>query len=179
MTIWGMIVLGIVLGVGVIVVIAAVRPATFRIQRRATIAAAPERVFAQINDLVAWQAWSPWAKKDPKARSAFGPKTAGVGATFEWRGNREVGRGRMMIIEAEPSRRMVLRLEFVEPFQATNTTEFTLQPAGSGTEVIWAIFGPQPLPARIMGVFMNMDAMVGKDFEAGLASLRAIAEARG
>lgn len=162
--------------VGGVVAVAASKPETFRIERRATFAAAPEAVFAQVNDLVAWQAWSPWAKKDPAAKATFGALTAGPGASFSWDGNREVGRGKMTIVEADAPSRVLFRLEFEAPFKATNSAEFTLRPVAGGTELVWAMFGAQPLPSRIMCLFFNMDAMVGKDFETGLSNLKSIVE---
>ncbi|OYU48681.1 MAG: polyketide cyclase [Rhizobiales bacterium PAR1] len=173
----GTIILFVILAVlAVIILIAWQKPNSFRIERKDVIAAPMDLVFAQINDLVVWQAWSPWAKKDPNARTTFSAVTAGRGASFRWEGNREVGTGSMTIIEETPASRVVFRLDFEKPFKATNTAEFTLRPTSTGTEVVWAMFGPQPLPARVMCLFMNMDAMVGKDFEAGLASLKAICE---
>lgn len=178
MSTFGLVLLGLALAVGVILLIAARKPDTFRIERRATFAAPPDLVFNQINDLVAWQAWSPWAKKDPDAKAEFGAITAGPGATFRWDGDKNVGRGQMTILESEAPRRVLMRLDFEAPFKATNQAEFTIVPTGTGSELVWAMFGPQPLLSRVMCLFFDMDKMVGKDFEAGLANLRAIVEAK-
>lgn len=168
----------VVAALAVILFLALRKPDTFKIERRAVIAAPPEVVFGQINDLVAWQAWSPWAKKDPDARQSFGATTAGVGAQFGWDGNKNVGKGAMTITHSMPGERVVFRLDFEKPFKATNIAEFALRPVGPGTEVIWEMTGRADFMFKVMDVLMGMDKMVGRDFEAGLGSLKAICEAR-
>lgn len=162
--------------IAVLLFLASRKPDHFRVERRASFRASPEALFNQINDLVVWQSWSPWAKKDPNAKASFGAITAGEGAHFAWDGDRNVGKGSMTIIASKPHETVHFRLDFEKPFKGTNIAEFTLQPNADGTEVIWAMHGPANLMSKIMDVLMNMDCMVGKDFEAGLNNLKAIVE---
>lgn len=155
---------------------AATKPDTFRVERRAAIKAPPEKVYALIADFKQWGAWSPWEKKDPAMKRTFGTTTAGKGAHYAWEGDKNVGQGSMEIIESVPSSRIALKLDFLKPFEAHNTVEFTLAAQGDTTNVTWAMQGPVPYFAKIIHVFINMDSMVGKDFEAGLANLKAAAE---
>ncbi len=170
----------IVVVVAGILIYAATRPDTFRVQRSATIKAPPDKIFALINDLHAWSAWSPYEKKDPAMKRTFGGAPSGKGAVYEWDGDKNVGKGRMEITEATPPGRILMRLDFIKPFEGHNTVEFTMEPKGDSTVVTWAMFGPCPYFAKVMGVvmglFMNVDDMVGNDFVAGLASLKAVAE---
>lgn len=159
-----------------ILVLAATKPDIFRVQRSTTIKAPPEKIFALINDFNAWTTWSPWEKKDPAMKRTFGAATSGKGATYAWEGNKEVGQGHMEIAESLPSSKVALKLDFVKPFEAHNQVEFTLEPKGDATSVTWNMQGPTPYFAKIIHVFMDMDKMVGKDFEAGLANLKAVAE---
>jgi len=159
-----------------VLVLAAMKPDTFRVERAASIKAPPEKVFALINDFKRWDAWSPWEKKDPAMRRTFGAATSGKGATYAWDGNKDVGQGSMEIVEAVPSSKVALRLDFVKPFEAHNTVEFRLEPKGGATNVTWAMQGPVPYFAKIIHVFIDMDKMVGTDFEAGLAAMKAAAE---
>lgn len=154
----------------------ATRPAAFRIQRSAVIKAKPETIFGFIDDFHRWTAWSPWEKKDPAMQRQFGGSASGKGATYAWQGNKDVGEGRMEIVESAPHGSLKIQLVFIKPFAANNMAEFTLTPAGDETEVHWAMYGPQPYVAKVMGLFLNMDKMIGKDFEAGLAALKASAE---
>lgn len=157
-------------------VYAATRPDRFRVERSARIAAPPEAVYAHLEDLRRWSAWSPWEKLDPEmARTHSGPQS-GPGATYAWRGNRKVGEGRMEITAATPPSRLELRLEFIRPFAATNTTEFLLVPEDGGTRVTWAMYGESSYMWKVMGLVMNMDRMIGRDFEAGLGDLRGVVE---
>lgn len=165
----------VVLIAGVLVV-AATKPDTFRVQRAASINAPPEKVFALINDFKAWPSWSPWEKKDPAMKRSYGAATSGKGATYAWEGNKDVGQGRMEIADSIPPSRIALKLDFLKPFEARNRVEFTLQPNGGATGVTWAMQGDTPYFAKIIHVFINMDDMVGKDFESGLANLKAAAE---
>ncbi|HKA41969.1 MAG TPA: SRPBCC family protein [Burkholderiales bacterium] len=169
----GVIVLALVAGV---LIFAATKPDTFRVQRSASIKAPPEKVFALINDFKRWDAWSPWEKKDPAMKRTFGAVTSGKGAVYAWEGNREVGEGRMEIAESVPPARVKLKLDFLKPFEAHNVVEFNLEPKGESTNVTWAMQGDTPYFAKIIHVFIDMDSMVGKDFEAGLANLKAAAE---
>jgi uncharacterized protein YndB with AHSA1/START domain len=165
----------VVLVAGVLI-FAATKPDTFRIQRAASIQAPPERVFALINDFTRWGAWSPWEKKDPAMKRTFGPATSGKGAVYAWEGSKDVGQGRMQIVESVPPSQVAIALDFVRPFEAHNIVEFTLEPKGDATNITWAMWGNTPYFGKILRVFINMDRMVGKDFEAGLASLKAAAE---
>ncbi|MGH8622294.1 MAG: SRPBCC family protein [Burkholderiales bacterium] len=168
--------IAIVVLIAGVLIFAATKPDTFRVQRAAGIKAPPEKVFALINDFKRWDAWSPWEKKDPAMKRSWGAVTSGKGATYAWEGNSEVGQGNMEIVESVPSNKVALKLDFVKPFEAHNIVVFTLEPKGGTTNVSWAMEGPVPYFAKIIHVFINMDSMVGKDFEAGLASLKALAE---
>ena len=162
--------------IAAVLLFAATRPDTFQVQRTATIQAPPERIFPLINDFNRWGAWSPWEKKDPGMKRRFGTVTAGKGAMYAWDGNKDVGQGSMEITEsAEPSR-IAIRLSFVKPFEAHNNVEFSLEPKGAATQVTWTMNGPVPYISKIIHLFVDIDRMVGGDFEAGLASLKAIAE---
>jgi len=165
----------VLLAAGVLI-FAATKPDVFRVERSTVIRAPADRVFVLINDFKQWEAWSPWEKKDPSMKRSYSANTAGKGATYAWEGNKDVGQGSMEISEAMAPARIRLKLDFVKPFEAHNTVTFTLTPQGDGTAVNWAMEGPTPYFAKIIHVFMNMDAMVGRDFEAGLASLKTLAE---
>ena len=159
-----------------VLIFAATKPDTFSVQRTASIKAPPEKVFTLINDFKRWDAWSPWEKKDPAMKRTFGATTAGKGATYAWEGNKDVGQGSMEIAESISPKRVALKLDFVKPFEAHNIVVFTLEPKDGTTNVTWAMEGPAPYFAKIIHVFLDMDSMVGKDFEAGLASMKAAAE---
>lgn len=176
LTIAGTIVSLLVLAAIVIVIIAATKPNTFRIQRSATINAPPEKVFPLINDFHNWLSWSPWEKLDPNLKRTHSGAASGQGAVYEWVGNKKVGQGRMEILESSPPSRITIKLDFIKPFETHNTTEFTLAGQGGSTDVTWAMMGQMPFMFKVMTTFMSMDKMVGKDFEAGLASMKAIAE---
>jgi uncharacterized protein YndB with AHSA1/START domain len=171
------ILIGIAVIVGAFVVIVALQPSDFRIVRSSTIAAPPATVFAQVNDFHKWEAWSPWARLDPAAKSSFDGPAAGNGATFRWAGNEEVGEGSMTITESRPSDLIRIKLEFLKPFAATNTAEFTFKPEGEQTVVTWSMFGTNNFIAKAFCLFINMDKMVGGQFEKGLASMKSVAEA--
>jgi uncharacterized protein YndB with AHSA1/START domain len=156
---------------------AATRPSTFRVQRTTSIKAPPEKIFALIEDLHRWTTWSPYERKDPAMRRAHSGAARGAGAVYEWEGNKDVGQGRMEIVETSAPSRVSIRLDFVRPFEAHNVVEFTLEPRGDSTTVTWALHGPMPFVTKVMSVFFSMDRMVGTDFETGLASLKAVAEA--
>jgi hypothetical protein len=156
---------------------AASRPGTFRVERAATMNAAAEDIFPCLNDFHNWKNWSPWESLDPAMQRTFGGAASGAGAIYEWSGNKKVGSGRMEIVQSSTPTHLKIKLDFLKPFEAHNTCEFTLAPVSRGTEVRWAMYGPCPFMLKLMGVFMSMDAMVGKDFERGLASLKAQIEA--
>ena len=160
----------------VFLIVVAMQPSDFKVERSATMRAPAPAAFAQVNDFQKWQAWSPWEKVDPALKRQYeGPK-AGTGAVYAWQGNKDVGEGRMTITESKPAERVRIKLEFFKPFAATNQAEFSFQPAGDSTTVTWAMNGNTPYWAKIFHVFFNMDKMVGGDFEAGLAKLKAAAE---
>jgi uncharacterized protein YndB with AHSA1/START domain len=159
-----------------VLVFAATRPNSFQVQRTATIQAPPEKIFPLINDFSRWNAWSPWEKKDPGMKRRFGTVTAGKGAAYAWDGNKDVGQGSMEITESAAPSRLAIRLSFVKPFEARNNVEFSLVPRGAATQVTWTMHGPVPYISKIIHMFVDIDRMVGGDFETGLASLKAIAE---
>jgi uncharacterized protein YndB with AHSA1/START domain len=159
-----------------ILIYAATRPDSFRVQRSVGIKAPPQKIFPLIDDLKAWAGWSPYEKKDPAMKRSFGSITAGKGATYEWEGNKNVGQGHMEIVEVAPPNKVLIKLDFIKPFEAHNMAEFTLEPKGDTTLATWAIYGPSAIVTKVMGLFFDMDAMIGKDFEAGLADLKAAAE---
>jgi uncharacterized protein YndB with AHSA1/START domain len=170
----------VLIGVGVVVVllgiVIATRPGDFRIERSAVIAAPPETVFAQVDDFHKWSAWSPWDKLDPQMKRTYTGPAHGKGAVYEWTGNKEVGEGRMTIEESVMASKIGIKLEFLKPFAATNETTFTFTPAPEGTKVLWAMEGHNDFMGKAFGLFMNMDKMVGGDFERGLANLKQVAE---
>lgn len=171
--------IGIALGVAVVGLLAFIvsRPAAFRVERAAQLGAPPGVVFGLINDLHRWALWSPWEKMDPSSQKTFSGSPAGAGAIYDWAGNDKVGEGRMTILSATPKERVQLKLEFLKPFQATNDVQFLLKPTEGGTQVRWVMTGENGFLGKAISVFMDMDKMVGKDFEAGLAELRRVAEA--
>jgi uncharacterized protein YndB with AHSA1/START domain len=165
-----------VLALAAVLIAAALRPDTFRVERAIQINASADRIYPLIDDFHRWTAWSPWEKRDPALKRDYSGAASGKGAVYAWEGNKEVGQGRMEILEAVPPSRIVIKLDFFKPFEAHNTAEFTLQPGAAGTELRWAMYGPQPYLFKLMGLFFSMDKMVGKDFDDGLASIKAIAE---
>ena len=158
---------------------AATRPDTFRIQRTARIDAAREKVFPLINDLRSGEQWSPYYRKDPGMKGTYTGSASGPGAAFEFAGNKDVGSGRLTITDSAPPGKVTMRLQMYEPFAADNVVEFTLVPRGEATDVTWAMQGRQPYLAKVMCLFFDMDKMVGADFAAGLASLKAVVETGG
>jgi uncharacterized protein YndB with AHSA1/START domain len=162
--------------IAALLLFAATKPDTFRVERSASIKAPPEKVFALLNDFQRWDAWSPWEKKDPAMKRTFSVVTSGKGAQYAWEGNREVGQGRMEIAESVPPSKVAIKLDFAKPFEAHNLVEFTLEPKGDVTNITWVMQGDTPYFAKVIHVFLNMDSIVGKDFEAGLANLKTVAE---
>jgi carbon monoxide dehydrogenase subunit G len=162
----------VILGVVVaFIALVASRPSTFRLERSARIAAPPAAVFALINDLHQWGKWSPWEKLDPEMKKTYGGPAAGPGATYAWLGNKKAGEGQMTILESVADQRVTLKLEFKKPMAATNDTVFTLTPAGDGTQVSWVMTGVNGFGGKLFQLVVNIDKLVGKDFEAGLANL--------
>ena len=163
----------IVAGLGIVV---ARRPSEFRVSRTTTIAAPAPVVFAQVNDFQKWAAWSPYEKRDPAMRKTYEGAPTGIGAVYTWSGNKEVGEGRTTITESQPNELIRIRLEFEKPFKATSTAEFAFKPEGSRTAVTWSLTGRHNFMMKVMCLFMNMDRMIGGDFEQGLAQMKAVAE---
>lgn len=159
-----------------VLLFAATRPDSFRVQRSVDIGAPAEKIFPLINDLHSMQTWSAWEKVDPGMKRTHSGAASGVGAIYAWEGNREIGQGCMEITESSPPTRIVIRMDFIEPFPARNTLEFTLQATDSSTLVTQAIYGPSPYLAKLMGLIFDMDKMIGGKFEASLTALRAAAE---
>ena len=170
------ILLGIVVLIALILVAAAFQPSEYKVERRIQIAAAPAAVFSHVNEFRKWQAWSPWEKLDPEMKRTFSGPTAGVGAVYAWTGNSDVGEGRMTISESRPAELVRVNLEFIKPFEASSVTDFTFKPEGNQTAVTWTMVGKNNYVSKVMCMFMNMDKMVGGDFERGLATLKALAE---
>ena len=170
--------------IGVVIVLAALaayiatRPTDFAITRSATYAAAPGAVFAQVNELKKWEGWSPWAKKDPQAKSTYAGPAAGTGASMSWAGNNEVGEGRMTIVDSVPNQLVRFKLEFFKPFAATNDAQFAFKTEGGKTTVTWTMTGQNNFIAKAMCLVFDMDKMVGGDFEKGLAGIGSIVEAK-
>lgn len=173
-----LITIAIVLGILLAAILgyAATRADSFRVQRTARIQAPPEKVFDLIQDFHRWSVWSPWERLDPAMKKTYTGAERGNGAVYQWAGNRKAGEGRMEITDTSQSRRVTIKLDFLKPFEGHNITEFQLEPKGSSTEVTWEMHGPQVYLAKVMSVFVSMDSMVGKDFEAGLAKMKAVAE---
>ena len=152
---------------------------TFTVERTITVAAPPATVYALLEDFRRWPAWSPWENLDPQMTRTYSGAERGTGAVYEWSGNRKAGQGRMQIVEAAPGDHVRIALAFDRPMSSNNDTRFTLQPDGDGTRVTWTMTGPRPLIMRVLGFVLSMDKLVGKDFEKGLAQLKAAAEAPG
>ena len=162
--------------VAVLLIYAATRPDTFRVERHITIDRPAGEIFPLLDDFRAWSQWSPWEDLDPALRRTFKGADRGVGAIYEWEGNSKVGKGHMEIIRSDVPTHITIDLSFIRPFKAENAAAFDLEPQGGGTEVSWAIYGPLPFVSKLMGVFVSMDRLMGKDFERGLARLKAAVE---
>lgn len=159
-----------------LLIYAATKPDTFRVQRSASINAPPEKIFPFINDFHSWIAWSPWEKLDPALKRTYSGAPNGKGTVYEWEGNHNVGKGRMEITDTAPPSKVVIKLDFMKPFEAHNIAEFTLDAQGNSTNVMWAMYGPTPYFAKVIHTFVSMDSMVGKQFEEGLVNLKTLAE---
>ena len=170
------IVIAIAVVIAAILMIAAIRPSAFEVKRSIVVSASPERVFPLIDDFNDWRTWSPYETKDPAMTRTYGGAESGKGATYAWDGDKNVGSGRMEILEASVPQKIVIKLDFFTPFEGHNTAEFTMLPQGDGTHVTWLMHGPANFLSRLIQVFINLDNMIGKDFEAGLANLKKVAE---
>lgn len=168
--------IGVLAVIAVVVVLAMRQPDTFMITRTATVAAPPTVVHAYLNDFHEWSKWSPWEKLDPAMQRTFDGPQSGVGASYSWSGNSEAGAGKMVIKESVPGEKVGINLDFIKPFESRTITEFTLEPDGAGTNITWTMSGANAFLNKVMGVFVNIDKMVGPDFEKGLASIKTLAE---
>lgn len=166
----------LVIAIAVLVIFVAMQPAQFRVTRGLTIAAPAANVFAQVNELGRWEAWNPWQKKDPAMQLNFSGPPAGTGASYAWSGNKQVGEGHLTITESRPHELVRIRLEFFKPFAATNMAEFTFRVEGDKTAVTWSMTGRNNFMAKALHLVMNMDRMVGGEFEKGLAEMKTVAE---
>jgi uncharacterized protein YndB with AHSA1/START domain len=171
-------IIAVVLAIAIVItlILAAIKPDSFRIERSATINAPAEKVFAEISDFQQWRGWSPWEGKDPNLKRTYSGSARGTGAVYAWEGNKNVGSGRMEILDATSPSKVVIKLDFISPFEAHNTAEFTMLPQGNATNVHWVMHGPAQFISKVMQVFFSLDKMIGKDFEAGLAKLKTVAE---
>ena len=156
--------------------IVALQSSEFRVVRSAILSAPAQALFALVNDFHRWEAWSPWEKLDPALERSYDGSPAGVGAVYSWVGNNQVGEGRMTILESNPNDLIRIKLEFLKPFAATHTAEFTFKPEGDRTRVTWNMFGEKNFLSKAIGLFMNMDKMIGDNFEQGLAQLESAAK---
>ena len=162
--------------VAALLTFAAFRPDSFRLSRSTTINAAPDKVFALINDLRRFNEWNPFAKLDPQNAITYDAVTAGVGGAYRWQGEKS-GAGRMQITESLPPQRVTAALDFSKPFEAHNRVDFTVEAQGDGRTIVsWTMSGPMPYLNRLVTIFFDMDKTVGRDFEAGLAELKQLAE---
>lgn len=163
--------------IAAILLFAATKPNTFSVVRSIRIHGSEADIFAQLNNFSRWKAWSPWEKMDPSMQRIISGSEEGVGAKYEWIGNKKVGHGSMEITEAVPSQKLVIKLDFLEPFEAHNTAVFTLTREGQEVNLRWEMHGPNVFMGKLMSIFMDMDKMVGKDFEEGLVNLKKLVEA--
>ena len=170
--------IGVVVLIVLVVAVVAIQPSEFRVTRTATIAAPAPAVFAQVNDFHNWTAWSPWEKVDPAMKRSYEGAPAGVGAVYQWSGNNEVGEGRSTIVESRPDELVRIRLEFFRPFRATSNAQFTFKPDGERTVVTWSLDGDKTFVTKAVHLFINMDRMVGGQFEKGLADMKSVVEAK-
>jgi uncharacterized protein YndB with AHSA1/START domain len=165
------------IAIATVLILAATKPDTFTVQRAAVVKAPPEKLFPLINDFHQWGTWSPWEGKDPGMKRTYSGTASGRGAVYAWDGNKNVGSGRMEILDASSPSKIVIKLDFLKPFEAHNTAEFTMLPQGDGaTNISWVMHGPAPFISKMMQVLMNIDKMVGKDFEIGLSNLKKLTE---
>ena len=172
----GIVVVVLIVAAAAVVAYASTRPDSFRVQRSASIKAPPEKIFSLITDYRNWPQWSPYETRDPAMKRTYSGAASGKGAKYAWEGDKNVGSGEMEIIDTAPPRKVLIKLDFISPFEAHNIAEFTLEPQGDTTNVTWAMHGPVPLIGKVMHMVMDMDKMIGTDFAAGLANMKAAAE---
>jgi len=164
------------IAIAIVLILALTKPDTFRVQRATSIKAPSDKIFPLINDFHQWVTWSPYEKKDPAMKRTYSGAESGKGAVYAWDGNNNVGSGRMEILDTSVPSKIVIKLDFFKPFEGHNTAEFTMLPQGDATNLVWLMHGPAPFMSKLMQVFMNVDNMVGKDFEVGLANLKKLTE---
>jgi hypothetical protein len=166
------------IAIAIILILAMTKPDTFSVRRSALVRAPAEKIFPPINNFHQWTDWSPWENRDPAMKRSYSGAESGKGAVYAWEGNRNVGSGRMEILDATSPSKIVIKLDFFKPFEGHNTAEFVFVPErdASMTNVTWVMHGPAPLMSRVMQVFMNLDKMIGNDFEAGLVNLKRLVE---
>jgi len=164
------------LAIAAVLILAAIKPDTFSVRRVITVKAPPERIFALIKDFHQWGSWSPYETKDPAMKRSFSGAADGEGAVYGWEGNKNVGSGRMEILDTSEPSKIVIKLDFFAPFEGHNTAEFTMLPQGDATNLTWLMHGPASFMSKVMQVFINLDKMIGKDFEIGLANLKRLTE---
>ncbi len=162
----------------ILLVYASTKPNDFRYERSIVIQAPPEKVYPLISDFHTWAQWSPWEKIDPSMKKTYSGPANGIGTVYEWEGNKDIGKGRMEIRDANSPSKIVIKLDFLAPFEAHNTAEFTLVKSGDSTQVTWVMFGKNIFFSKIMGIFLNMEAMIGKQFETGLINLKRLGEGK-
>jgi len=162
--------------IAVVLILAATKPDTLRVQRAITVKAPAEKIFPLINDFHQWRSWSPYEDRDPALKRTYSGAESGKGAVYAWEGNNNVGSGRMEILETSVPSKIRIKLDFFKPFEGHNTAEFTMLPQGDATSVTWLMQGPARFVTRVMQVFINLDNMIGKDFEVGLANLKKLTE---
>ena len=162
-----------------VLIYASTRPDTFRVERSTRIQAPPEKIYAVMSDFRRFPEWSPYEHRDPAMQRTLGATTSGAGAVYAWTGNSQVGSGRMEITAVSPPTSVTIKLDMIKPIEGHNVVEFTLTPDGDFTAVTWAMQGPSPFISKLMGLFINMDRMIGTDFEAGLATLKTNIESPG
>ncbi|WGD51754.1 SRPBCC family protein [Bradyrhizobium sp. CB1650] len=166
----------IAVGLAAVLVLALTKPDMFRVERSLAVRAPAGAIYPLVADFHRWTDWSPYEGRDPAMKRTIGGSSQGKGATYAWDGNSNVGAGHMEILEADASSKLRIKLDFERPFEGHNTAEFTFVPQGDATLVTWAMYGPAPFLSKLMQVFINMDGMIGKDFEAGLVSLKKLTE---
>jgi Polyketide cyclase / dehydrase and lipid transport len=171
-------VVAVILAIAIVIVLilALTKPETFRVQRATMVKAPADKIFPLINDFHRWGTWSPYEHRDPAMKRTYSGTDSGKGAVYAWDGDKNVGSGRMEILDTSMPSKIVIKLDFFKPFEGHNTAEFTMLPQGDATNVTWLMHGPAPFMHRVMQVFMNLDKMIGKDFEVGLANLKKLTE---
>ncbi len=166
----------VALAIAVVLIFAASKPNSFRVQRAIAVTAPAEKIFPLINDFHHWSAWSPYEHRDPAMKRSFSGAGAGKGAIYAWDGNKNIGSGRMEILESASPSKILIKLDFFRPFEGHNTAEFTMLPHAGTTDLTWVMYGPASFISKLMQVFMSLDNMIGKDFETGLANLKKLTE---